>query len=138
MTVNKTLTDFNIFIGDREEKMKTKLGSLLMIGIFVFTSLTAFGAENKVPETRVSPAAVAESNALFASYNYNMEYCTVSLGNPRSNLNVRTWEGRVIGKLRHGTRVWVSEYSGEWARVSVRRGRRWVAVGWVDSNYLFC
>lgn len=115
--------------------MKIKLVSLLLISIFVFTSLSVFAAEVK-PEN--NQAATAVSNALFLNYNYNMEYCTVSLNNPNSNLNVRTWEGRVVGKLRHGTTVWVNDYSGDWANVSVKRGRRWVRVGWVDSNYLYC
>lgn len=119
--------------------MKIKLISLLLIGVFVLTSLTAFGADAKIESNKiVPPAVIAESNALFLNYNFNMEYCTVSLANPRSNLNVRTWEGRVVGKLRHGTTVWVNQYSGEWANVSVKRGRRWVRIGWVDSNYLYC
>lgn len=116
--------------------MKIKLVSLLLISVFVFTSLSVFGADVK-PENSQSVTA-ANTNAVFLINNYNMEYCTVSLSNPRSNLNVRTWEGRIVGKLRHGTSVWVNEYSGEWANVSVKRGRRWVRVGWVDSNYLYC
>jgi uncharacterized protein YgiM (DUF1202 family) len=119
--------------------MKSKLISLFLVVVFVFTSLTAFGADLKVENNRTVPTAnVAESNALFINYNLNMEYCSVDLADRNSNLNVRTWEGRVVGKLRHGTSVWVNEYSGEWARVSVKRGRRWVAIGWVDSSYLVC
>jgi hypothetical protein len=118
--------------------MKLKLTALLLIGIFVFTSLTAFASDANVNNKTIQP--VAASNTLTTSLNNlnNMEYCTVDLSDPASNLNVRTWEGRVIGKLRHGTSVWVNEYSGEWARVSVKRGRRWVAVGWVDSTFLYC
>ena len=101
--------------------------------------MTAFGAETKAAaNTSVLPAATTVANTATMNFNFNMEYCSVDLDNRNSNLNVRTWEGRVIGKLRHGTRVWVNEYSGEWARVSVRRGRRWVAIGWVDSTYLIC
>ncbi len=119
--------------------MKVKLISLLLIGIFVFTSMTAFGAEAGIADNKtVAPAVLVESNALFVNYNLNMEYCTVDLADRRSNLNVRTWAGRVVGKLPHGSRVWVNEYSGEWARVSVKRGRRWVSIGWVDSTYLLC
>jgi hypothetical protein len=119
--------------------MKIKLVTFLLIGIFVLTSLTAFGADAKVENNKtVAPAVLAESNALFLDYNLNMEYCSVDLADTSSNLNVRTWEGRVIGKLRHGTSVWVNEYSGEWARISVKRGKRWVAIGWVDSTYLLC
>ena len=119
--------------------MKIKLISLLLIGIFVFTSLTAFASDAKVENNRIVPPSVlAESNALFLNYNLNMEYCTVDLDNPNSNLNVRTWEGRVVGKLRQGTRVWINEYSGEWALVSVKRGKNWYKMGWVDSSYLYC
>jgi len=118
--------------------MKKQFISLVLIGVFVLTSLTVFGADAKVNEKGVPPAITAQSNSLWLNYNFNMEYCSVDLDDRRSNLNVRTWEGRVIGKLRHGTRVWVNEYSGEWARVSVKRGRRWVAIGWVDSSYLLC
>ena len=115
--------------------MKIKFVSLLLIGIFVLTSLAVFGADvNKT----VSPAVSTKSNAIFNNFNLNMEYCTVDLADRTSNLNVRTWEGQVVGKLRHGTRVWVNEYSGEWARISVKRGRRWSPMGWVDSSYLIC
>jgi uncharacterized protein YgiM (DUF1202 family) len=118
--------------------MKIKFGSLLLIGVFVLTSSTVFASDAAVNKTIVPAAVTAQSNALWLSYNYTMEYCTVELDNPNSNLNVRTWEGKVIGKLKHGTRVWVNEYSDEWARVSVKRGRSWVSVGWVDSNFLSC
>lgn len=119
--------------------MKVKLISILLIGVFVFTSMTALGADAKQTDNKsVAPAVLAQSNALFMNYNLNMEYCRVDLADRSSNLNVRTWAGRVVGKLRHGTRVWVNEYSGEWARVSVKRGRNWVAIGWVDSTYLLC
>lgn len=117
--------------------MKSRLVSLLLIG--VMTSLTVFGAGAEAAENQaVTPAAIRESNAIFLNYNFNMEYCSVDLADRSSNLNVRTWEGRVVGKLRHGTNVWVNEYSGEWARISVKRGRRWVAIGWVDSTFLYC
>jgi uncharacterized protein YgiM (DUF1202 family) len=118
--------------------MKIKFGSLLLIGVFVFTSVTVFGSDAGQTKTMVPTAVSQQANALWLNYNFNMEYCTVDLDNPNSNLNVRTWGGKVIGKLRHGTRVWVNEYSDEWARVSVKRGRGWVSVGWVDSNFLSC
>ncbi len=118
--------------------MKIKFGSLLLIGVFVLTSVTVFGSDAANTKQIVPTAVSQQANALWLNYNYNMEYCSVDLDNRSSNLNVRTWEGRVIGKLPNGTRVWVNEYSGEWARVSVKRGRRWVAIGWVDSTYLAC
>lgn len=117
--------------------MRVRFFSLLLIGVMVFTSLTVFGNGTSDNQTNLSNKATYSANFSLVN-NFNMEYCTVDLDNPRSNLNVRTWEGRVIGKLRHGTLVWVSDYSGEWAKVSVKRGRRWVSVGWVDSNYLVC
>jgi uncharacterized protein YgiM (DUF1202 family) len=117
--------------------MKSRLVSFLLL--FVITNLTVFGADAAAAENKtVAPAAIAESNAIFLNYNSNMEYCSVDLADASSNLNVRTWEGRVVGKLRHGTSVWVNEYSGEWARISVKRGRRWVSIGWVDSTFLYC
>ena len=119
--------------------MRKQIYSLVLIGVFVFTSVTVFGADASDANKTVVPTSIVQnSNVLGLNYDFNMEYCTVDLDNPSSNLNVRTWEGRVTGKLRHGTRVWVNEYSGEWARVSVKRGKRWVAVGWVDSSYLYC
>ncbi|GEM_PF-4503827 len=119
--------------------MKIKVIATLLISIFVFTSLTAFGADARIENSKiVPPVSVAASNSLFVYNNLNMEYCSVDLSDRGSNLNVRTWEGRVVGKLRHGTGVWVNEYSGEWARISVKRGKRWVAIGWVDSTYLLC
>lgn len=116
--------------------MTKRFLTLMLAGIMALTSLAVFGntSENLSNNT--------ENNAFtmsFANLNgLNMEYCSVDLDDRRSNLNVRTWEGRVVGKLRHGTTVWVNEYSGEWARVSVKRGRRWVSIGWVNSNYLLC
>lgn len=119
--------------------MKSKVFAALLIGVFVFTSLTAFGASAATAHNQtLSAGTVAASATTFTYNNFNMEYCTVDLADRNSNLNVRTWEGRIVGKLRHGTSVFVNEYSGEWARVSVKRGRRWVAVGWVDSTYLMC
>jgi len=119
--------------------MKIKLVSLLLISVFVLTSLTVFGADAKVDNNKsVVPGVTTKSFTLFNNYNFDMEYCRVDLADPSSNLNVRTWEGRVVGKLRHGTRVWVNEYSGEWARISVKRGKNWVAIGLVDSTYLLC
>lgn len=113
--------------------MRKQFASILLVGIMFFTSLVTFGNTPENSNTN------AENNGFTMSFaNLNMEYCTVDLDNPRSNLNVRTWEGRIVGKLRHGTTVWVNEYSGEWARVSVKRGRKWVSIGWVDSNYLIC
>jgi hypothetical protein len=119
--------------------MKVKFGSLVLIGIFLVTSLTVFANDTAVNNQKIVPAATLQmSNTLWLNYKSNMEYCSVSLDDVSSNLNVRTFAGKVIGKLSHGTRVWVNEYSDEWARVSVKRGRKWVSVGWVDSNYLSC
>lgn len=117
--------------------MKIKVTALSLIFVFILTSSTIFGADALANQT-TNAAPLAASSAFFLNNNFNMEYCTVDLADRRSNLNVRTWEGDVIGKLRHGTRVFVNEYSGEWARVSVKRGKRWTSIGWVDSAYLLC
>jgi hypothetical protein len=106
--------------------MIKQLLSFAIIGVFLFAAMLYAGGKT---------ADAASASSGFAN---SFEYCRVSLDDPKSNLNVRTFEGRVIGKLRHGTRVWVNEYSGEWARVSVKKGRRWTVVGWVDSEYLVC
>ncbi len=106
--------------------MIKKYLAFLMIAATVFAAVEMFGQRPVSAEAAALPAGTFT------------EYCRVDLDDPNSNLNVRTWEGRVIGKLRHGTRVWVNEYSGEWARVSVKRGKRWSVVGWVDSSYLVC
>ena len=116
--------------------MKIQLVSLLLTAILTFSSVTVFGGAQ--PAGTGIERAAAPVASFAATNNSFFEVCSVQLGDPNSNLNVRTWEGRVIGKLRHGTAVWVSDYSGEWAKVSVKRGRRWVSVGWVDSNYLLC
>jgi hypothetical protein len=115
--------------------MKKQFATILLIGIMAFTSLGVFGNASGNSNNYGENNAFAMS---FANLNLNMEYCSVDLADRRSSLNVRTWEGRIVGKLKHGTTVWVNEYSGEWARVSVKRGRRWVSIGWVSSNYLLC
>jgi hypothetical protein len=118
--------------------MKVQIVSLFTMTVLMFTSLTVFAGP-----TAAGAAKMAAPVALGADFSGSrstsmMDVCTVELADAASNLNVRTWEGRVIGKLRHGTPVFVSDYSGEWAKVSVKRGRRWVSMGWVDSNYLLC
>lgn len=118
--------------------MKVKSIALSLIFVFTLTSSTVFGTDaNVIQKQSVFPAKTALSNNLIFN-NSNMEYCRVDLADRNSNLNVRTWDGEVVSKLRHGTRVFVNEYSGEWARISVKRGRRWVSIGWVDSSYLLC
>lgn len=119
--------------------MRNKITAITLVFVFVLSSVTIFSANTTSNHIKsISPAVVAVSSTVFFNNNFNMEYCSVDLADRKSNLNVRTWEGDVVGKLRHGTRVWVNEYSGEWARVSVKRGRRWVSIGWVDSTFLLC
>lgn len=115
--------------------MRVQLIALFLTGILTFSSVTVFGGA--APDETAVRQAAFNASAASAANNF-FDVCSVELADPTSNLNVRTWEGRVIGKLRHGTPVWVSDYSGEWAKVSVKRGRRWVAVGWVDSKFLLC
>jgi len=118
--------------------MRVKLIALSLILVFTVMSSTIFGvdAKNSNNQTALQSKSVAANVLIFN--NFNMEYCTVDLADRNSNLNVRTWEGEIVAKLRHGTRVFVNEYSGEWARISVKRGRRWASIGWVDSSYLLC
>lgn len=86
-----------------------------------------------------SAANVKFSNSNFTLLpNPRLEWCRVSLDNPRSSLNVRTYNGRVVGKVKHGTRVFVHEYEDAWARISIKQGRRLVEVGWVASEYIIC
>lgn len=63
-------------------------------------------------------------------------------------LNVRRdSDGRVVAKLKNGTRVRVTEMSEggdidgdnpSSSKVSVRRKGKWVVLGWVASKYLKC
>lgn len=111
--------------------------ALFLITVLFFTSFTALTSANETTQMKVAGIKFDNSNVAFLS-NTNLEWCRVSLDNPRSSLNVRTYNGRVVGKVRHGTRVFVNEYEDAWARISIQQGRRLVSVGWVASEYLVC
>lgn len=119
--------------------MKVQISSYLMVAVLVLSGLTA-GVSGS--ETVKTDRGAAGYNVVSAGYlllpNTNYEWCTVYLSNPRSNLNVRSADGRVVGKLKHGTSVFVDSYDGGFARVSVRRRGRLVTLGWVASEYLSC
>lgn len=119
--------------------MKIRLGSFFMVAVMVLTGLTA-GVS--AAETSNNKAVVAEYNTVSAGYlllsTENTEWCTVVLSNPRSSLNVRSADGRVIGKLKHGASVYVDTYDGGFSRVSVKRRGKLVTMGWVASEYLSC
>ena len=62
-------------------------------------------------------------------------------------LNVRNGNGRIVTKLKNGTRVRVVEMSegedldGEAptsSKISVLRKGKWVVLGWVATKYLRC
>jgi hypothetical protein len=120
--------------------MKLKLGSFLMVAVMFLTGLTAGASAG---ETANNQTNVAEYNVVNAGYlmlpnEESTGWCTVVLNNPRSSLNVRNSNGRVVAKLKHGTAVYVDMYDGGWARVSVRRRGRLGILGWVASEYLYC
>lgn len=119
--------------------MKIRLGSFLMVAVMVLTGLTAGVSATETPNSK---SVAAEYNIVSAGYlllsNENTEWCTVVLDNPRSSLNVRSADGRVIGKLRHGASVYVDTYDGGFSRVSVKKRGKLVTMGWVASEYLSC
>ncbi len=119
--------------------MKIRLGSFFMVAVMVLTGLTA-GVS--AAETSNSKVSAVEYNTVSAGYlllsSENTEWCTVVLGNPRSSLNVRSADGRVIGKLKHGASVYVDTYDGGFSRVSVKKRGKLVTMGWVASEYLSC
>jgi len=119
--------------------MKVQISSYLMVAVIFLSGLTA---DVSARTTVAAENNVAGYNVVNAGYlllpNTNFEWCTVYLSNPRSNLNVRSADGRVVGKLKHGTAVFVDSYDGGFARVSVRRRGRLVTLGWVASEYLSC
>ncbi|CAN5375564.1 hypothetical protein BH10ACI1_BH10ACI1_26100 [soil metagenome] len=119
--------------------MKVRISSFIVILLMVVSGFTFTATAN---ETAAKGANGAEYNVKSAGYlllpKTNTEWCTVWLSNPRSNLNVRDANGRVVTKLRHGTAVYVDTYDGGYSRISVKRRGRLVVLGWVASEYLSC
>lgn len=116
---------------------KIQFCSLFLMTVLFFTSFTALTSANETNQPSVPEVELSNSDFTLLS-NVRLEWCRVSLSNPRSSLNVRTYNGRVVGKVRHGTQVFVNEYEEDWARISIRQGRRLVSIGWVASEYLAC
>lgn len=116
--------------------MKLRLSVFLTVAVMLFSSLTFDVSAREVSGNQINKAEYSTVNA---GYFENFEWCRVSLSNPRSSLNVRDSNGRIVAKLRHGTQVYVDAYDGGWARVNVRsRGGRLGILGWVASEYLVC
>lgn len=118
--------------------MKVRYCSLILVAVMTLTTFTmpAFS------ET-TSRASALETNAANAvnfvlPTNAETEWCTVVLDNPRSHLNVRDANGRIVTKLKYGASVFVDTYDGGFARVNVKRRGRLVTLGWVASEYLSC
>ena len=119
--------------------MKVRVGSFLLIAVLALTGFTAgISASETNNKINTPEFNVVNAGYLLLPKNNNTEWCTVSLSNPRSSLNVRNANGRVVGKLRHGTAVYVDTYDGGFSRVSVRQRGRLVVMGWVASEYLVC
>lgn len=110
---------------------------LFLIAVLFFTSFTTITSANEANQPNL-PAAQLQGSEFNLLPNASLEWCRVSLSNPRSSLNVRTYNGRIVGKVKHGTRVFVTEIEDDWARISIQQGRRLVSVGWVSSEYLIC
>ncbi len=111
--------------------------TLFLITLLFFTNFATVMSANESEKSKVEQINLLNSNFSFLP-NPRLEWCRVSLDNPRSSLNVRTYSGRVVGKVKHGTLVFVNEYEDAWARISIKQGRRLVEVGWVASEYLSC
>lgn len=116
---------------------KIQFCSLFLMTVLFFTSFTAITSANETNKANVPEVELQGSNFTLLP-NARLEWCRVSLSNPRSSLNVRTFNGRIVGKVRHGTQVFVNEYEDDWARISIRQGRRLVSIGWVSAEYLIC
>lgn len=116
---------------------KIQFCSLFLMTVLFFTSFTALTSANETNQPNV-PEVKLQGSDFTLLPNARLEWCRVSLSNPQSSLNVRTYNGRIVGKVKHGTRVFVTEYEDDWARISIQQGRRLVSVGWVATEYLIC
>jgi hypothetical protein len=118
-----------------EIEMKVQYCSLILIAVL---TLTAFTMPALSDTTNQAARSEANTEYFVLSTNTTTEWCTVVLDNPRSNLNVRDSNGRIVAKLKYGASVYVDTYDGGFARVNVRRRGRLVTLGWVASEYLSC
>ena len=119
--------------------MKVRFCSLLLVAVMTFTGFTAsgFAAETKANQINSFGFSVVNDDFIFLTVT-NTEWCTVSLNDSNSNLNVRNSAGKVVAKLKAGADVYVDQYDGGFARVSVKRRGKLVRLGWVASEYLYC
>lgn len=116
--------------------MKVRYCSLILIAVLTLTAFT-------MPALSGTTTTISASKTTATSYftlpaNTMREWCTVVLDNPRSNLNVRDGNGKVVTKLAHGTSVFVDTYDGGFARISIKRRGKLSTLGWVASEYLSC
>lgn len=94
---------------------KTILCVLFLVGVFAFASVQ----------------------------NAKADQCKVTdpTGTP---LNVRASpNGRIIGKVRNGTIVYIEQSAADrngkaWARIGTYRGRNYVILGWVYREFISC
>jgi hypothetical protein len=117
--------------------MRVRFCSLVLIAVLALTGFTASSFAGEANQIS-SPGFSVVSAGYLLLPKTNTEWCTVSLDNPRSNLNVRNTNGKVVTRLRHGTSVYVDDTDGGFARISVKRRGRMVILGWVASEYLVC
>jgi hypothetical protein len=54
------------------------------------------------------------------------------------NLNVRSYGGKIIGRLSNGSIVYINDVEGNRTNVSEKRRGKYVVLGWVSSNFLEC
>ena len=140
LPVIQTVGNFNNRIKIKGEgKMKVRFCSLLLIAVMTFAGFTASGFAAETKDMQVnSPAYNVVTAGYLLLWKTNTEWCSVNLNDTRSSLNVRNSAGRVVTKLKHGASVYVDEYDGGFARVSVKRKGRLVILGWVASEFLSC
>jgi hypothetical protein len=118
--------------------MKVRYCSLILIAVLTLTAFTMPALSDTTSRMNVSETKVSSTTLFVLPTNTTTEWCTVVLDNPRSSLNVRDSNGKVVAKLKYGTSVFVDTYDGGFARVNVKRRGRLVTLGWVASEYLSC
>ena len=116
-----------------------QIGSFLLVAVLVLSGFTAgTSAAESANQINATEFNVTSAGLFLLPKTNNTEWCTVYLNNPRSSLNVRNSNGRVVTKLRHGTAVYVDSSDGGFSRVSVKKRGRLVILGWAASEFLSC
>ena len=120
--------------------MKVRYCSLILIAVLTLSAFTMPAFSVTTIDNRINTLETKAANTgyFILPTDTTTEWCTVVLDNPRSSLNVRDANGRVVTKLKYGTSVFVDTYDGGFARVNVKRRGRLVTLGWVSSEYLSC